>query len=296
MDELYAYSERVVRAAIACIPDGRYEAEDMLEAIDGDLIIRASITVAGDEIEIDFTGTSPQHDGNLNCPLAVARSASYFVVRCLTDPDLPASGGAFAPVRVTAPLGCLVHARPPAAVAAGNVETSSRIVDVLFAAFGHAVEVPAQGQGTVNNVTLGNERFTYYETIGGGQGACPDADGPSGVHVAMSNTLSTPVEALELEYPLRVERYALRLGSGGAGAHHGGDGVVRALRALEPMRLSLLAERRRHAPRGARGGADGAPGRNLLNGTELPGKVTLGVDRGDVITLETPGGGAHGGS
>jgi len=294
MDELYAYSERVVRAAIAALPDGRYDAEDMLEAVDEDLLVRAAVTIEGEEIEIDFTGTAPQHGGNLNCPLAVARSASYFVVRCLTDPDLPASGGAFAPVKVTAPEGCLVNARPPAAVAGGNVETSSRIVDVLFAAFGQAVDVPAQGQGTVNNVTLGNDRFTYYETIGGGQGACPDADGPSGVHVAMSNTLSTPVEALELQYPLRVERYALRLGSGGEGAHRGGDGVVRELRALEPMRLSLLTERRRHAPRGIRGGAEGARGRNLLNGAELPAKVTVDVKTGDVITIETPGGGGHG--
>jgi N-methylhydantoinase B len=294
MDELYAYSERVVRAAIARIPDGRYEADDVLEAIDGELTIRAAVTVAGDEVEIDFTGTSPQHDGNLNCPLAVARSASYFVVRCLTDPDLPASGGAFAPVQVTAPVGSLVNARPPAAVAAGNVETSSRIVDVLFAAFGHALDVPAQGQGTVNNVTLGNERFTYYETIGGGQGACPDGDGPSAVHVAMSNTLSTPVEALELEYPFRVERYALRLGSGGSGEHRGGDGVIRELRALERMRLSLLTERRRHSPRGARGGAEGTPGRNLLNGAEVPGKVTLDLEAGDVVTIETPGGGGYG--
>ncbi len=295
MDELYEYSERVVRAAIARIPDGRYEAEDVLEALDGELTVRAAVNVAGDELEVDFTGTSPQHDGNLNCPIAVARSASYFVVRCLTDPDLPASGGAFAPVRVTAPAGCLVHARPPAAVAAGNVETSSRIVDVLFAAFGHALDVPAQGQGTVNNVTLGNERFTYYETIGGGQGACPDADGPSGVHVAMSNTLSTPVEALELQHPLRVERYVLRLGSGGGGEHRGGDGVVRELRALEAMRLSLLTERRRYAPRGTHGGGNGAPGRNLLNGTEVPAKVTLDLEAGDVMTIETPGGGGYGG-
>ncbi len=251
MDELYAYSERVVRAAIAELPDGRYEADDVLEAVDEELRVHAAVTIAGDTIGIDFAGTAPQHDGNLNCPLAVARSASYFVVRCLTDPDLPASGGAFAPVTVTAPEGCLVNARPPAAVAAGNVETSSRIVDVLFAAFDQAVDVPAQGQGTVNNVTLGNERFTYYETIGGGQGACADGDGPSGVHVAMSNTLSTPVEALELQYPLRVERYALRLGSGGDGTHRGGDGVVRELRALEPTRLSLLTERRRQRPAGS---------------------------------------------
>jgi len=294
MDELYAYSERVVRGAISALPDGRYEAADVLEGVRGELVVRAAVTIAADEIEIDFDGTAPQHDGNLNCPLAVARSASYFVVRCITDPDLPASGGAFAPVTVKAPEGCLVNALRPAAVAAGNVETSSRIVDVLFAALAQAVDVPAQGQGTVNNVTLGNERFTYYETIGGGQGACPDADGPSGVHVAMSNTLSTPVEALELQYPLRVERYGLRLGSGGDGAWRGGDGVIRELRVLEPCRLSLITERRARGPKGVRGGSDGAPGRNLLNGRELPAKATEQLAAGDLVTLETPGGGGHG--
>src|SRR6266568_4831777 len=179
MDELHDYSERRVRAAIARLPDGRFEAADALESIEGgELAIHAAVTVAGDELEIDFAGTAPQHEGNLNCPLAVARSACYFVVRCLTDPDVPASDGAFAPVHVRAPEGCLVNARAPAAVAAGNVETSSRIVDVVFAAFGRAMEVPAQGQGTMNNLTLGNDGFTYYETVGGGQGACPDADGP----------------------------------------------------------------------------------------------------------------------
>jgi N-methylhydantoinase B len=215
-------------------------------------------------------------------------------VRVLVDPDLPASGGAFAPVDVSAPVGCLVNAQPPAAVAAGNVETSSRIVDVVMRAFGHAIDVPAQGQGTMNNVTLGNERFTYYETIGGGQGACPAADGPSGVHVAMSNTLSTPVEALELQYPLRVERYALRAGSGGSGAHCGGDGVVRELRALEDCRLSIISERRRHAPHGERGGEPGLAGRNLRNGEPLPAKVTLDLAAADVVTVETPGGGGFG--
>ena len=213
MDELHDYSERLVRAAIAELPDGRFVAADVLEPADGgELELRVAVTIAGDELELDFAGTAAQHDGNLNCPLAVTRSACYFVVRCLTEPDVPASGGAFVPVHVHAPAGSLVNARAPAAVAAGNVETSSRIVDVVFAAFGRAVPVPAQGQGTMNNLTLGNDRFTYYETVGGGQGACPDADGPSAVHVAMSNTLSTPVEALELAYPVRVERHELRLG------------------------------------------------------------------------------------
>jgi N-methylhydantoinase B len=294
MDELFSYSERRMRAGIAALPDGRYEAEDVLEPQEGELSIRVAVTIAGDSVAVDFAGTSPQSDGNLNCPLAVARSASYYVVRVLVDPDLPASGGAFAPVTVRAPEGCLVNARPPAAVAAGNVETSSRIVDTVMRAFGRATDVPAQGQGTMNNVTLGNDRFTYYETIGGGQGACPEAKGPSGVHVAMSNTLSTPVEALELQYPLRVERYALRLGSGGAGRHRGGDGVVRELRTLEPCRLSIISERRTHAPQGERGGEPGTPGRNALNGEPLPAKVTRDLAAGDVVTIETPGGGGFG--
>jgi N-methylhydantoinase B len=293
MDELHDYAERRVRAAIAELPDGRYEASEVLEAVEGDLGLHVTLTIEGDGLELDFAGTAPQHEGNLNCPLAVTRSACYFVVRCLTDPDAPASGGAFAPVTVRAPTGSLIDARPPAAVAAGNVETSSRIADVVFAAFGRAIDVPAQGQGTMNNVTLGNDAFTYYETIGGGQGACPDADGPSGVHVAMSNTLSTPTEALELGYPIRVDQHALRLGSGGAGRHRGGDGVVRALRALESCRLSILSERRRHAPQGRKGGAPGAPGRNLFNGEELPAKVTRDLQPGDVVRIETPGGGGY---
>jgi N-methylhydantoinase B len=294
MDELYAYSERMVRTALAELPDGRGEAEDVVEAVEGDLAIRCTAEIAGDGIRIDFTGTAAQYDGNLNCPLPVTKSACYFVVRCLTEPDLPASGGAFAPVAVTAPDGCLVNARPPAAVAAGNTETSSRIVDVVFAALGQLLPVPAAGQGTMNNVALGNDRFTYYETIGGGQGACPDADGPGGVHVAMSNTLATPAEAIELEYPLRIERWELRLGSGGAGAHRGGEGVVRELRVLEECRLSVLAERRRNAPPGRGGGEDGARGRTLVNGEEQPPKLTRQLHAGDLVRVETPGGGGHG--
>jgi N-methylhydantoinase B len=294
IDELHAYSERRVRAALAALADGRYEATDVLEAQEGDLELRAAVTIAGEEIEIDFAGSAPQHTGNLNCPLAVTRSAAFFVVRCVTDPDVPASGGAFAPVTVKAPEGSLVNARPPAAVAAGNVETSCRIADLLFACFGQAVPVPAQGQGTMNNLTLGNERFAYYETIGGGQGACPDTDGPSGVHVTMSNTLSTPTEALELAYPLRVRRHSLRLGSGGDGAHRGGDGVVREIEALEACRFSIVSERRAHAPQGARGANPGRPGRNLENGEEIPGKITGTLEPGDVLTIETPGGGGWG--
>jgi N-methylhydantoinase B len=294
MTELLAYSERVVRAALGELPDCHGEATDFLETPDGLVELRAAVTIAGDSVDIDFAGTSPQIDGNLNCPLSVTRSACFYVVRCLTAPDLPASGGAFVPVTVRAPAGCLVNALPPAAVVAGNTETSSRIVDVVFAALGRSLPVPAQGQGTMNNLVVGNDRFTYYETLGGGQGACPDADGPSGVHVAMSNTLNTPVEALELAYPLRVERYALRPGSGGAGRFRGGDGVVRELRALERCRLSLLTQRRHVAPKGAAGGGDGACGRNLLNGEELPGLVTTDLEPGDVVRIETPGGGGWG--
>jgi N-methylhydantoinase B len=290
MGELYAYSERMVRAAIARLPDGRRSAEDVVEGVDGDLTIRATVEVDGDAIRIDFAGTDSHDAYNLNCPLSVTKSACYFVVRCLTEPDLPASGGAFAPVAVTAPEGCLVNARPPAAVVAGNTETSSRIVDVVFRAFGDH----AQGQGTMNNVALGSDRFTYYETVGGGQGACADADGPSGVHVTMSNTLITPVEALELSYPLRVERWELREGSGGSGRHRGGDGVVRELRVLEDCRLSVLAERRAHAPKGAAGGGDGARGRTLVNGEEQPAKMTLPLREGDLVRIETPGGGGFG--
>jgi N-methylhydantoinase B len=294
MEELLAYSERVVRAALGALPDGSWHATDHLETEDGLMPLEATVTVAGEAIEIDFAGTAPQQAGNLNCPLAVTRSACFYVVRCLTAPDLPASGGAFAPVTVRAPAGCLVNAVAPAAVAAGNTETSSRIVDVVLAAFGEALPVPAQGQGTMNNVVLGNEAFTYYETIGGGQGACPDANGPSAVHVAMSNTLNTPVEALELAYPLRVERYAIRRGSGGAGTQRGGDGVVRELRTLERCRLSLLTQRRSLAPRGTRGGTDGLPGRNLLNGVELPAFATRDLEPGDLLRVETPGGGGWG--
>src|SRR5437764_1122046 len=252
------------RAGIAKLGAGEREARDLLEAPEGDLELRVRATVADDSLRLDFTDSADQHEGNMNCPLAVTLSACYFAVRVLADPDVPPCAGAYRPVSVTAPEGCLLNARPPAAVAAGNVETSSRVADLVLAAFGRAL-----GQGTMNNVTLGNDDFTYYETIAGGQGACPDADGPSAVHVAMSNTLNTPVQALELEFPLRAVEYAVRRGSGGAGRHRGGDGVIRELDALEPMSYSLITERRRHAPPGADGGEDGAPGRNLLDGEEV---------------------------
>jgi N-methylhydantoinase B len=289
MAETIDYAERRMRACLAALPDGARHARDVLEARDGDLELRLDATVEGDELTLDFSGSAAQHDGNLNCPLSVTRSACWFAVRVLTDPDIPPTAGAYRPVTVIAPEGSLLNARPPAAVVAGNVETSSRVADLVLAAFGRAL-----GQGTMNNVTLGSRAFTYYETLGGGQGACADADGPSGVHVAMSNTLNTPVEALELEFPLLVRRYALRRGSGGKGRHRGGDGVVRELEALQEMEFSLLTERRRHAPPGAAGGAAGAPGRNLLDGKELPPKASGSLRPGQRLRIETPGGGGFG--
>jgi len=289
MSETLDYAERRTRARIDELDDGEREAEDVLEAAEGELALRVRATVEGDELTLDFSGSAEQHDGNLNCPLPVTLSASYFAVRVLTDPDVPPCAGAYRPLTVRAPEGSLLNARPPAAVVGGNVETSSRVADLVLAAFGRAL-----GQGTMNNLTLGNEDFTYYETLGGGQGACPDADGPSAVHVAMSNTLNTPLEALELEFPLRAVEYSLRRGSGGRGQHRGGDGVVRELEALDEMRYSLITERRRHGPAGAEGGESGEPGRNLLNGEELAPKAAGTLNAGDRLRLETPGGGGHG--
>jgi N-methylhydantoinase B len=288
------YAERRTRACIAALGDGMHEAHDILEAPEGDLILHLRATVAGERLVLDFGGSAAQHDGNLNCPLAVTLSACWFAVRVLTDPDIPPSAGAYRPVEVIVPEGCLLNANPGVAVAAGNVETSSRVADLVLGAFGRAL-----GQGTMNNLTLGNDDFTYYETLGGGQGACPDADGPSGVHVAMSNTLNTPIEALERELPVRVTAYALRRGSGGAGTHRGGDGVIRELEALREMTFSLIAERRRHAPSGAHGGEPGLRGSDTLIGPreerrKLAAKVTGTLRAGERIRIETPGGGGHG--
>ena len=294
MAEILAYSERRTRAALLELPDGSYRAEDVLEAdwngAELDLRLRLEATIAGDSLCLDFGGSEDQVEGNLNCPLSVTKSAAFFAVRVLTDPEAPPSAGAHRPIEVLAPSGSLLNARFPAAVAAGNVETSSRVADLVLTALRQARPGPAQGQGTMNNLTLANEDFTYYETLGGGQGACPGADGPSAIHVAMSNTLNTPTEALETEFPLRVRELSLRGGSGGDGAHRGGDGIVRELEALAPMDFSLITERRRHPPRGA-GGADGAVGVNRLNGARLAGKATGKLDPGDRLRVETPGGG-----
>jgi N-methylhydantoinase B len=303
MAEILDYAERRTRARLAELPDGIYEAEDLMEADAAgkprDLRLRVAARIDADRLTLDFAGTDAQVDGNLNCPLPVTKSAAFFAVRVLTDPEAPPSAGAFRPVEVLAPEGCLLNARPPAAVAAGNVETSSRVADLVIEALAGASPAPAQGQGTMNNLTLASladDGFTYYETLGGGQGACPDGDGPSAVHVAMSNTLNTPTEALETEFPLRVKQHSVRRGSGGVGRHRGGDGIVRELEALAPMSYTLITERRRHAPRGRDAGADGQPGRNLLNGQPLASKAAGELRPGDRLRIETPGGGGYGAS
>jgi N-methylhydantoinase B len=289
------YAERRTRACLAALPDGTRTAADVLEGRSGeDLPLQLAATVAGEELHLDFTGSSGQDPGNLNCPLAVTVSACLLALRVLTDPDIPPCAGVLRPLTVTVPSGTLLNAAAPAAVAGGNVETSSRVADLVLGAFGHAL-----GQGTMNSLTLGDETFTYYETVGGGQGASAGADGPSGVHVAMSNTRNTPVEALELEFPLRVTEYALRAGSGGTGAHRGGDGVVREIEALTELTYSAIGERRRHRPRGADGGAPGALGRTLVvraDGTveDVGGKATGTLRPGDRLRQETPGGGGYG--
>jgi N-methylhydantoinase B len=305
--ELVEYAERRTRAVLERLALRDARAGDVLEG-DGveqrDLEIRVRLDVRDGVLHADFTGTAPQARGNVNCPLAVTRSAVLFVVRTLLPDDVPTNGGVSRAIRVTAPEGCLVNARPPAAVAAGNVETSQRIADTVFLALAAAgVPVPAQGQGTMNNITFGGlgargsgpgGGWTYYETIGGGQGAGPTGPGPSGVHVGMSNTRNTPIEVLELECPVRVRAYARRRGSGGRGMWSGGDGVVREFEALAPMEASILSERRRHAPRGAAGGASGAPGKTLKNGKRLPAKTVTALEPGDVLRIETPGGGGWG--
>jgi N-methylhydantoinase B len=296
-DEVISYTERRTREVIRDLPDGEYRAEDFMEGdgtADEDIPIRVKVRIKNDSMSIDFSGTSPAVRGNVNCPLAVTRSACYFALRVLLPGDVPANAGTYAPLDITAPKGSLVNAQSPSAVVAGNVETSSRIADTVLSALSGAAPLPAQGQGTMNNLVIGGAGWTYYETIGGGQGASHKGPGPSGVHVGMSNTLNTPTEAFELEYPMRVERYELLYGSGGEGEHRGGDGIVRSVRVLEPASLSLLTDRRRHGPRGVEGGEPGRVGHNLLNDEDLAPKVSRELEAGDVVTVETPGGGGYG--
>jgi N-methylhydantoinase B len=303
VDALNAYAERLARAALAVIPAGKYEFSDVMDG-DGfdqeDVAIRVSISVGDEAVEVDFSTTDSQVPGNINCPLPVTAAAVFYVFRCLMPEHTPACAGAFAPIRMITRRGTLVDARPGAAVAAGNVETSMRIVDVLLGALAQGLPglIPAASQGTMNNVAMGSRaagaRWDYYETLAGGSGAYAGGAGADVVHTHMTNTLNTPVESLETHYPLRVLRYAIRRGSGGSGIHRGGDGLIREFEFLEPTEVTLLTERRRQGPWGLAGGASGAPGRNLLDDRELPGKIHFHAAAGSRLRIETPGGGGYG--
>ena len=296
-DEVIAYAERRMRIAIAELPDGMYRAETEVEGdgvTDDDIPIKVEVIIEGDSITVDFDGTSGAVAGNVNCPIAVTKSACYFAVRVVVPKDIPANHGAFAPIEVRAPEGSLVDARRPSAVVAANVETSSRIADVVMSALSQATDVPALGQGTMNVLVIGGPTWTYIETLAGGQGASSSGPGDSGVHVSMTNTLNTPIEALEIEYPLRVEKYELRYGSGGNGLYRGGDGLVRSIRVLEPASLSLLTDRRRHRPSGSNGGGSAAIGVNSVQGMRIGPKVSRTLAAGEIVTIETPGGGGWG--
>jgi N-methylhydantoinase B len=313
MDEIVAYGERVVRHAIARIPAGVYSARDVLEDDgfgNGPLPIVVRLEISADRILADFTGSAPQTEGGVNAVASITVSAVRYVVRCIAEAileqSLPAGGGAMECVQVRLPAASIVNAVPPASVAAGNVETSQRITDVLFAAFAQALPhlVLADSQGTMNNVTLGGidprtgRPFAYYETMGGGMGASPHGDGLSGVHVHMSNTLNTPIEALEHAYPMRITHYSLRRGSGGNGAYRGGDGIRRDIELLADVDVSLLSERRNIAPHGIHGGSDGARGENLITRSEgqesLPSKTTFRARAGETLSVRSPGGGGCG--
>ena len=311
LDAIIEHGERGMRAALSAVPDGRYEFDDVIDsggAGSGPARIRLVLAVVGDEVTFDFTGTDPQTRGPVNAVEAVTASAVLFALRSAVAPDLAANGGSLRPVRIIAPPGSVVAARPPAAVGAGNVEVSQRIADVCLGALGRALtgRLGAASQGTMNNLLVGgvgpDGPFVYYETIGGGQGGRPGPrPGMHGVHTAMTNTLDTPVEAFERTYPMRIRRYGLRSGSGGAGAAPGGDGIVREIEVLAPVTLSLVTERRVSAPWGAAGGEAGAPGENWLlpggdesRAVRLPDKVTVPLEVGDVVRILTPGGGGWG--
>ena len=310
MAALLDYTERVTRRAINKIPDGRYEVLDYMDddGLTQELVpIAVAITVTGDEMNIDFTGTSPQRPGCINAPVSVTTSACLYVIRCLLDENAPANQGCLRPLHINAPKGSLVNPEPQRGVAAGNVETSQRITDVLFAALAQALPdvIPAASQGTMNNMIIGghdpvrNKPFVYYETIAGGMGGRPDKDGISGIHTHMTNTMNTPVEAMEFAFPLRLKRYAIRRGSGGDGKFKGGDGVIREVEFLAPARVTLMSERRKLPPPGYHGGHHGETGENVLlkGGYEeikLAGKELVDVEAGDIISVRTPGAGGWG--
>ncbi|MGA9994652.1 MAG: hydantoinase B/oxoprolinase family protein, partial [Pyrinomonadaceae bacterium] len=306
---LIDYSARLMRRAIRGIPDGVYEAVDALDddgTGEGALKICVRVTIKGERAHVDFSGSARQVAGAVNAVEAITVSAVSYVFRCLVGADAPASAGLMLPIEVNAPRGTVVNAVHPASVAGGNVETSQRIVDVLFRALSKALpeRIPAASQGTMNNLTLGGTdprtglEFAYYETVAGGMGARPTLDGMSAVHTHMTNSLNTPAEALEYAYPLRVRAYKIRRGSGGVGKHHGGDGVVREIETLGPARMSLLADRRKLAPYGLNGGEDGSTGIDVIihQGEEhaIASKGSWQLEAGDRVRIETPGGGGHG--
>lgn len=306
---LSAYSSRLMRKTIASIPDGTYIADDALDddgLSDQPVPIRVAVTIAGDRARVDFTGSAPQVVGAINAVEAITVSAVSYVFRCLVEGDVPASAGLMDPIEVIAPIGTVVNAAPPASVAGGNVETSQRIVDVVFKALALALpdRIPAASQGTMNNLTIGGidsrtgEEFSYYETIAGGMGARPECNGMSGVHTHMTNSLNTPAEALEYAYPLRVREYRLRSNSGGKGEYDGGDGVVREIETLVRARMSLLADRRKRGPYGLWGGEDGKPGINEIISKKrvraIAAKGSFELEAGDRVRIETPGGGGWG--
>jgi N-methylhydantoinase B len=308
-EHLIDYSARLMRHAIDLVPNGEYEAED---ALDDDGInerpvpIHVRITIRGERATVDFTGSAAQVAGAINAVEAITVSAVSYVFRCLLGGEVPASAGLMQPIHVIAPAGTVVNANPPASVAGGNVETSQRIVDVLFKALAQALpeSIPAASQGTMNNLTIGGidprdgQEFSYYETIAGGMGARPSLDGMSGVHTHMTNSLNTPAEALEYAYPLRVREYRLRPGSGGNGKQRGGDGVVREIETLVPARMSLLSDRRKRRPYGLQGGEEGKSGTNEIIGADetrqIASKGSYELEAGDRVRIETPGGGGWG--
>ena len=299
---LQAWAQSLVMQSLASIPNGSYEFEDFLDD-DGhghiDIPVKVTIRVRDDGVLVDFAGTAQQVQGNLNCPMPVTAAAVFYVFRCLMPEHTPACHGALKGVSISAPMGCLVNAVSPGAVAAGNVETSSRIVDAVCGALAQALpeQFAAASQGTMNNLAMGrrgDRGWDYYETLAGGMGGTADGNGRSARHSHMTNTLNTPVEVLELNYPLRIEQYAVRRGSGGAGQFTGGDGVMRQYLFLENAEGSLLTERRRHPPWGLRGGQPGQCGRNQMDGQELPGKTRFDASAGQVLTIMTPGGGGYG--
>jgi N-methylhydantoinase B len=299
-DALLDYGERRMSAALAALPDGTYQFIDQLEWGDDDIGIAVAVTIDGEHLHADFTGSADQIEGNINTVRAVAQSCLYFAVRVATDPTIPTNGGCYRGVTLETRRGSIVDAVSPAAVAAGNVETSQRIADTLLGALAQAApsRVPAAGQGTMNNVLIGNDEFAYYETVAGGQGGRPGKAGQSGIHTGMTNTKNTPVESLETHYPFRVRTYRLRSESGGAGRYPGGDGVEREIEFLTDATVSLMGERRRLAPWGLNGGEPGATGQDWLirggSADRLPAKVTVDVRPGDRLRVLTPGGGGWG--